>query len=138
MELRRGRLTMAKSMFGVALIAASLGSYIAGRRAGYLEGCRRPPNYAQSRALAFTKSLSVRSAEELCAVFDVAVQIEAGNPGFLARKPRVRASPSGGNPYSALHWTVTFTEPGSSSSLSATTQVDRASVVKYETAEASF
>ena len=35
-------------------------------------------------------------------------------------------------------WTVIFTEPGSSSSLSATTQVDRASVVKYETAEASF
>jgi hypothetical protein len=138
MESPRVRLTVAKSMFGVSLIAASLGSYIAGHRAGYLEGCRRPPNYAQGRALAFTKSLSVRSAGELYAIFNVAEQMEAGNPGFLARKPRVTASPSGGDPYSALNWTVTFTEPGSSSSLSATTQVDRASVVKYETAEASF
>jgi hypothetical protein len=138
MEFPRVRLTVAKSMCGVALIAASLGSYIVGHRAGYLEGCRRPPNYAQGRALAFTKSLSVRSSGELYAIFDVAEQIEAGNPGFLARKPRVTASPSGGDPYSALHWTVTFTEPGSSSSLSATTQVDQALVVKYETAEASF
>src|SRR5262249_12408826 len=117
MHSPRLRMSVASLRIVTLLIAVSLGSYFAGYRGGFAEGCRRPPNHAQDRALEFARSQCVRSDRELCAIYQAAKGIEAGDPGFLLLKPRVSASPSNGDASTAVRWTVTFTDPKSKRSV---------------------
>jgi hypothetical protein len=136
MHISRLRLTVRDLLIGIMLVAASLGSYLAGRKEGYAEGTRRPPNYAKDRAQSFTRWQTVASAGHLYAIYNGAKQLEADDPGFLARKPGVSAVPSKGDVYSARQFTVTFTDPKSKKSLSVITQIDESLIAEYETGSA--
>ena len=130
----RLRISIASLLVVIMLIAVSLGSYTAGYREGYAEGVRRPPKHAQDRAIEFARSQSVRSAREICAIYQAAKQVEAGDPGFLLLRPLVSASPSNGNAYTATRWAVTLTDAKSKRSVSRSSNVNQASIDEFHAA----
>ena len=136
MQVPQVRLSVNALLWAVAMIAVAMGSYLAGRRAGYSEALTAPPNFARDRAYLFGSFNSTRSRLEHMAIYGAAKQVEASSPGFLGRRPRVTSIPVGADAYTARQWAVTFNDRTSKAPVSLRVEVDATAEADYNAAEA--
>ena len=104
MRMSRFRFTVRRLMLAVAIVAIVAGAFMFGQR----RGMRTVLNAPRDSAMTISQTVTARSDEERCAIYNAMLSQERDSPGSAKRVTKIHAKKLAGPD----EWAVMYHDPG--------------------------